>query len=66
MIKPLVKIVGECRFCTKGNESDRHVEKIIRDGKSEYRCGVGQPCIIVKLYGFVDEASGFKDSTGFY
>ena len=66
MSKTLVKIVGECPFCTKGDEDKRHVKKILREGKSEYWCGVGQTCIIVKLYQFVDETNGNKNSETFY
>ena len=62
----LIKIVGECPFCNKGNEDKRNVKKILRNGKSEYRCGVGKSCIVVKLYGFVDEFQGHKDSECFY
>ena len=66
MGQALVKIVGECPFCSKGNEDERNVKKILRDGKSEYKCGVGKTCIVVKLYKFVDESLGFKDSESFY
>ena len=62
----LIKIVGECPFCSKGDEDKRGVKKILRNGKSEYWCGVGKPCIVVKLYAFVDESQGYKDSTEFY
>ncbi len=65
-MKTLSKIVGECSFCNKGDEDNRHVKKILRDGKSEYKCGVGQNCIIVKLYGFADETNGNKNSGIFY
>jgi hypothetical protein len=65
-MKPLVKIVGECPFCIKGDEDKRHVKKILRNGQSEYQCGVGQTCIIVKLYQFADESLGHKDSEVFY
>jgi hypothetical protein len=53
-------------FCNKGDEDKRHVRKVLRKGKSEYWCGVGQSCIIVKLYQFADESLGNKDSEGFY
>ena len=66
MNKPLVKIVGECSSCIKGNENERHVKKILRDGKSEYKCGVGENCIIVKLYKFADESLGNENSEHFY
>ena len=55
MKKALVKIVGDCPFCTVGDEDKRSVKKILREGKSEYKCGVGRSCVIVKLYRFVDE-----------
>jgi len=66
MSKPLIKIVGECPFCSKGDEDKRNVKKILRDGESEYRCGVGQICVIVKLYHFADESLGNKNSERFY
>jgi len=66
MSEPLVKIVGECPFCTKGDENKRHVKKILRNSKSEYWCGVGEKCIIVKLYASIDESQGYKDSKSFY
>ncbi len=65
-MRPLVKIVGECPFCIKGDEDKRYVKKILRDGLSEYSCGVGQTCIIVKLYQFADESSGHQDKESFY
>ncbi len=66
MSEPLIKIVGECPFCNKGDEDKRHVKKILRNGKSEYWCGVGEPCVVVKLYHSVDESHGNKDSECFY
>tara|TARA_Y100000310_G_scaffold191181_1_gene191192 strand:+ start:344 stop:544 length:201 start_codon:yes stop_codon:yes gene_type:complete len=62
----LTKRVGECPFCTKGNEDERGVEKILREGKSEYHCGVGLDCIIKTLYSSVDESHGNKDSETYY
>lgn len=66
MSNTLIKIVGECPFCDKGDEDKRNVKKILREGKSEYKCGVGESCIVVKLYGFVDEFQGHKNSECFY
>ena len=70
MGQALVKIVGECPFCSKGNEDERNVKKSLREGKSgyksEYKCGIGKSCIVVKLYKFVDESLGFKDRESFY
>lgn len=60
------RIVGDCPFCTQGNPALRYVKKILRNGESEYICGVGKRCIITKLYQSVDETEGFKNKLEFF